>query len=249
MSVFTLLERLLSRLADALAPLFGASATAAAIVVFTVCVRLALHPLARAAARGERARARLAPRVAQLNARYRRDPQRLQRALSELYAKEGASPVAGCLPTLVQLPFFFVMYRLFSAGGGGGLHGHTLLGVPLGERWTQALGHGGVFGPHGLVFLGLFAAVAAVAAWTFRRARQAAAGPAAAPDAPAPLAPGAAGLARILPLLSFGTLLTAAVVPLAAGLYLVTTTTWTAVERAVLQRAPKTAPDAVKSTG
>ena len=41
-------------------------------------------------------------------------------------------------------------------------------------------------------------------------------------------------MARMLPLLSFGTLLTVAFVPLAAALYVVTSTTWTAVERAAL---------------
>jgi len=59
----------------------------------------------------------------------------------------------------------------------------------------------------------------------------------AARDAAAPGASGAAsGVARVLPLLSFGTLVTAAVVPLAAALYLATSTTWTAVERALLLR-------------
>ncbi|WUG91387.1 hypothetical protein OHU74_12930 [Streptomyces sp. NBC_00454] len=42
-------------------------------------------------------------------------------------------------------------------------------------------------------------------------------------------------LGGVLPLLSFGTLITAAVVPLAAGLYLVTTTAWSVAERAWLQ--------------
>ncbi len=42
-------------------------------------------------------------------------------------------------------------------------------------------------------------------------------------------------LGGVLPLLSFGTLITAAVVPLAAGLYLVTTTAWAVAERAWLQ--------------
>lgn len=65
----------------------------------------------------------------------------------------------------------------------------------------------------------------------------------AARDAAAPGASGvsgasgaASGVARVLPLLSFGTLVTAAVVPLAAALYLATSTTWTAVERALLLR-------------
>ncbi|MFD5622551.1 hypothetical protein [Streptomyces yangpuensis] len=42
-------------------------------------------------------------------------------------------------------------------------------------------------------------------------------------------------LGGVLPLLSFGTLITAAVVPLAAGLYLLTTTAWAVAERAWLE--------------
>ncbi|WP_078871660.1 YidC/Oxa1 family membrane protein insertase [Streptomyces caatingaensis] len=150
-----------------------------------------------------------------------------------MHREEGVSPVAGCLPTLVQLPVFSVMYHLFSAGSGGGLPGHTLFGAPLGGRWADALGDGGPFGAHGLVYAGLFAVVAAVATWTYRRARAAAAalGPAG-EERP----PGVAAVARIAPLLSFGTLVTVAVVPLAAGLYVVTTTLWSAVERAYLHR-------------
>ncbi|MBH1932861.1 YidC/Oxa1 family membrane protein insertase [Streptomyces sp. AV19] len=237
MSFFAPLGALLSSLADALDPVFGASATAAAIVVLTLCVRLALHPLARSAARGERARSALAPQLAELRRKHGKNPEKLQRATVELHKKAGVSPVAGCLPTLAQLPVFYVMYHLFSTGSGGDLLDHTLLGAPLGDRWADALGSGGPLGAHGLVYLGLFAIVAAVATWTYRRARKAAAA------APAPAAgdtqpPGMAAMARITPLLSFGTLITVAVVPLAAGLYVVTTTLWSAVERAYLHRAP-----------
>ncbi|MGW2329130.1 YidC/Oxa1 family membrane protein insertase [Streptomyces sp. NPDC001700] len=230
MSVFASLGTLLTTLADRLDPLFGASATAAAIVLFTLCVRAALHPLARAAARGEKARAALAPKLAELSRKHKNDPERLRRAMADLQTKEGASPLAGCLPTLIQLPVFFVMYHVFSTGSGAGdLLDHTLAGAPLDGRWGGALA-----GQQGLVYLGLFALIAAVATWTYLRARKAARD--AAPVAAVPAAPGAAGLARVLPLLSFGTLLTAAVVPLAAALYLATTTTWTAVERALLLR-------------
>ncbi|MEC4015165.1 hypothetical protein [Streptomyces sp. H27-D2] len=116
---------------------------------------------------------------------------------------------------------------------------HVLLSAPLGGRWTDALGDGGVFGAAGLVYVVLFALVAAVATWTYRRTRRAAAIAAAAPKpaaASAEAAPGMAGLSKVLPLLSFGTLITLAVVPLAAGLYIVTSTTWTACERAWLHR-------------
>ncbi|MFE7119066.1 YidC/Oxa1 family membrane protein insertase [Streptomyces sp. NPDC057654] len=245
MSVFTspfaALGALLSHCADMLEPLFGGSATAAAIIVFTCCVRLALHPLARSAARGERVRAELAPRIAELRRKHKNEPEKAQRAMGELYKEAGASPLAGCLPMLVQLPVFSVMYHLFSSGSGGtGLLGHKLLAAPLGGRWAGALGDGGVFGPRGLVYLGLFALVAAVATWTYTRARKTAA--AAAVLAPAGGAdgesaiPGMARIGRFLPLMAFGTLVSVAVVPLAAGLYLATSTTWTAAERALLQR-------------
>lgn len=214
MSVFTHLVVELGRLLE---PVLAESATAAAIVLFTVLVRLALHPLSRAAFRG-------------------------------------ATPVAGCLPVLLQLPVFFLMYRAFSSADE--LLAHRLFAAPLGARWTEALGEGGLFGAQGLVFLGLFAAIAGVAAWSAVRGRRAAASAAAAPPAAltgrgnAKAKSGAGAVAElsaeqqqvmrklggVLPLLSFGTLITAAVVPLAAGLYLLTTTAWSVAERAWLQR-------------
>ncbi|NGO72884.1 YidC/Oxa1 family membrane protein insertase, partial [Streptomyces boncukensis] len=169
MSVFT---SLVASLSDALTPLFGGAATAAAIVAFTMGVRLALHPLARAAARGERVRARLAPRAAELQRRHGRNPERLRREMRELYAREGASPAAGCLPGLLQLPVFFAMYHVFTTDDA--LLEHTLLGAPLGGRWAQALGEGGLLGAPGLVHLALLALTAAVATWTWRRGRRSA---------------------------------------------------------------------------
>ncbi|GHB41313.1 membrane protein [Streptomyces cirratus] len=233
MSVFTHLVAELGRLLE---PVLAESATAVAIVLFTVLVRLALHPLSRAAVRG-------------------------------------GTPMAGCLPALLQVPVFYVMYRGFSSAEVGGaaneLLGHRLFAAPLGGRWADALGEGGVFGAPGLVFLGLFAAIAAVAAWSSVRGRRAAlaasveaagagAGRAAVlaasgAGAGAGVKAGGAGrggagvltaeqeaamrkVSGVLPQLSFGTLVTAAVVPLAAGLYLLTTTAWSVAERAWLQR-------------
>ncbi|WP_249374980.1 membrane protein insertase YidC [Streptomyces sp. I05A-00742] len=243
MSFFAPLGALLTHVADAIEPVFGASATAATIVLLTLCVKLGLHPLARSAARGERAKAALAPQLAELRRKHAKNPERLHRATAELHEKAGVSPMAGCLPMLVQLPVFYLMYHLFSTGSGGDLLDHTLLGAPLGGRWTGALGDGGPFGPHGLVYLALFAVVAAVATWTFRRTRRLAAttpalaGGAGAPGAGAPGAEAMAVVARISPFLSFATLITVAVVPLAAALYVVTTTLWSAAERAYLQRS------------
>ncbi|MEV5969749.1 membrane protein insertase YidC [Streptomyces sp. NPDC051921] len=229
MSVFA---SLVEQLADLLQPLFATASTAAAIVLFTMGVRLAIHPLSRAAARGQKARTRLAPQLAELRKKHAKNPERLQKAVMELHAEEKVSPFAGCLPSLLQAPAFFLMFHLFSSGR---MAGHSLFAAPLGDHYADALSHGGVLGPAGLVYLALFAVVAAVATYNFVRAkRQQAAAPAADPGQPG--AALAAGMARYLPLLSFATLISVAVVPLAAALYIVTSTTWSAVERAFLYR-------------
>ncbi|QIP86327.1 YidC/Oxa1 family membrane protein insertase [Streptomyces sp. Tu 2975] len=233
MSVFA---TLVEQLAKLLEPLFAASATAAAIIVCTALVRLAVHPLSRAAARGQKARTRLAPQLAELRTKHGKNPERLQKATMELYAREKVSPLSGCLPSLLQLPAFFLMYHLFSnteiGGEPNGLLGHALFDAPLGGRWTDALADGGVFGGAGLVYGALFLIVAVVATFTYRRTkRQMAAAPMTGEQMP-----GMGAMTRIMPVLSFATLATVAVVPLAAALYVVTSTTWTAVERVFLYR-------------
>ncbi|MFE6283215.1 YidC/Oxa1 family membrane protein insertase [Streptomyces sp. NPDC057877] len=222
MSVFA---DLVEQLAELLQPVFHASAAAAAIVLFTALVRLLVHPLSRAAARGQKARVALQPKVAELRERYARNPERLQRAVLELHAREKVSPLAGCLPGLLQLPAFFLLYHLFSSPTIGGetntLLTHQLFDAPLGGRWLDALSGGG-----GLVYLGLFVVVIAVAVVNFRRT--------AVMTAAADGVPGAVG--KVMPYMSFFTLVTVAVVPLAAALYVVTSTAWSTVERVLLYR-------------
>ncbi|MEU7175567.1 membrane protein insertase YidC [Micromonospora tulbaghiae] len=218
-------------LADVLAPLTGGAATAAAIVLFTVGVRLLISPLTVAQVRGERRRTALAPEVRELQRRYADDPARLQSEVFALYRNAGASPVAGCLPALLQAPFFLVMYRLFATGDGAPeLPGERLAGVPLGWHLGD-----GLAGPVPLVFGVLLAALLALAWWSSRRMRRAAAATGTVAGTPTE-GPGAAVLGRLLPLLPYATVLVALVVPLAAVLYLVTTTAWTALEQVVLRR-------------
>ncbi|MGW6027806.1 YidC/Oxa1 family membrane protein insertase [Streptomyces sp. NPDC055099] len=235
---------LVGSLADLLEPLFHASATAAAIVLFTACVRLLVHPLSRASARGQKARAKLSPQIAALRKKHAKNPEKLQKAVLELHAAEKVSPLSGCLPSMFQLPAFFLLYHLFSSASIGGeanaLLQHKLFEAPLGGRWSDALADGGVFGAQGLVYLGLFAIVAAVATFNFRRtkAQMAASAESGAggADQQMPGMGAMTAMTKVMPFMSFMTLLTVAFVPLAAALYVVTSTTWSAVERAVLYR-------------
>ncbi|KOX01010.1 membrane protein [Streptomyces sp. NRRL B-1140] len=236
MSVFA---SLVEHLADLLQPLCGASAAAAAIVLFTALVRLLVHPLSRAAARGQKARAALQPKIAELRRKHGRNPERLQKAVLELHAEEKVSPLAGCLPGMLQIPAFFLLYHLFSSDTIGGeanaLLGHRLFAAPLGERWTDAL-DGGLLSGAGLVYAGLFVVVACVAAFSYGLSKRMMAANPVAPAGDGEQLPGLGAVSRVMPFMSFFTLVTVAVVPLAAALYVVTSTTWSAVERAVLYR-------------
>src|SRR5215472_8471256 len=93
-----------SVLAGILAPLSGLAA-AAAIVLFTMGVRLLLLPLSYRAMRGMDAQARVAPQVRALRKKHAGQPERLQREVTALYRAEGTSMFAGCLPLLAQWPF------------------------------------------------------------------------------------------------------------------------------------------------
>ncbi|GIH11959.1 membrane protein insertase YidC [Rugosimonospora africana] len=208
---------LIVHVAGALAPAGG---VATAIVLCTVALRALLLPLTLAAVRGERSRAVLAPKVRELQQRHGQDRARLGTELTELYRAEGVSPLAGCLPALVQAPFFMITYRMFSAariaGHANVLLTHQLFGVALSTRL--------IGGGHPLVFVPFVVVLVGLGILADRRARRvAAANATAVPN----------GIMRVLPYLSVASLL---VVPLAAALYLVTTMSWTAVENAVLRR-------------
>ncbi|NGO77245.1 YidC/Oxa1 family membrane protein insertase [Streptomyces sp. YC504] len=237
MSVFSGFADVVDQLADALHPLFQGASVAVAIILFTMAVRLAVHPLSRAAARGQKARTKLAPQLADLRKKHAKNPEKLQKAMLELHKQEGVSPLSGCLPSLLQLPAFFLMYHLFSNQEIGGeanpLLGHTLGAAPLGGRFHDALADGGLFGAAGLVYVALFVLVAAVATFNYRRTKQQMA---TAPATGAETPPGMGAMLKFMPLMSFLTLFTVAVVPLAAALYVVTSTTWSAAERYFLYR-------------
>jgi len=238
---------LVSALAGVLAPLPAGLAAAAAIVAFTIMVRLLVMPLGYYAFRGQRAQARLAPKIQELYKRHSGQPERLKREMSALYAGEGTGMLTGCLPALLQIPFFTVVYRLFLSGTIGGspnlLHHQHLLSASLGSHWLTGAGP---LSAQGLVFGAVFVLLILVAWLSTRAARRwALPAPAPQPGAPmrqpgAPAQQGAAGLLmRILP---FATVAFAALVPLAAGLYLLTTTAWAAAERAVFIRLARMPP-------
>ena len=200
--------------ADLGAALASFGMPALAIVLFTIVVRLALHPFYRAAVRGEKAKAELAPEIQKLQKKYGKDLMRFSEESQKVYKRNGVSMFAGMLPMLATVPFFMVVYQVVTTPNP--LLEGTLFGVSLGAHFTSGFAW---------VFFVLFGLLAVVAYLTVRWQQS---------RMTTTPAPGfMTGLVKVLP---FGTILVAAYLPLAAGLYLLTTTTWTIAERALLYR-------------
>lgn len=83
-----------------------------AIVVLTLIVRIVLFPLTYKGMLSMNKLKELAPKVKELQAKYKGDPQKLNMHMMELYKKNGANPMGGCLPILLQIPIFFAIYRV-----------------------------------------------------------------------------------------------------------------------------------------
>ncbi|GAA4670377.1 YidC/Oxa1 family membrane protein insertase [Frondihabitans cladoniiphilus] len=225
------LYHLVLQLGVLFSPWAGASASAAAIVALTLAVRLVLLPVAVSQVRAEVARRRLAPQVAAIRKRYAKDAPTATRKLQELYTAEHVSPLAGILPTLLQVPVLSGVYALFAhatiAGHANLLLTQTLAGAVLGANLFASLTPVVVAVAVPLVVLAALAVVVEIT----RRANLRWAGSAASTEAAA--VPGMGAVLRILP---FVTVVFAAFAPLAAALYLFTSAAWTVVERELLRR-------------
>ena len=81
-----------------------------AIILVTVLIKLAFYKLTEASGRSMAKMREIQPRMKALQDRYKDDRQALSQAMMELYKREKVNPAAGCLPILIQMPFFLAFY-------------------------------------------------------------------------------------------------------------------------------------------
>jgi YidC/Oxa1 family membrane protein insertase len=81
-----------------------------AIIFVTVLIKLAFYKLTQASGRSMAKMRTIQPRMKALQERYKDDRQQLSQAMMELYKREKVNPAAGCLPILIQMPFFLAFY-------------------------------------------------------------------------------------------------------------------------------------------
>jgi YidC/Oxa1 family membrane protein insertase len=91
-------------------------AIAWSIVVLTLIVRAALIPLYRKQLVSQRRMQLIQPELKEIQKRYKGDQMKSRLAQQELFKERGVSPLAGCLPLLLQLPLLFIMYSVIQNG-------------------------------------------------------------------------------------------------------------------------------------
>ncbi len=82
------------------------------IIIVTLLIKLLFYPLQQASGRSIAKMRAVGPRMKQIQETFKDDREKLGRAMMELYKKEKINPLAGCLPTIVQIPVFISFYRV-----------------------------------------------------------------------------------------------------------------------------------------
>jgi YidC/Oxa1 family membrane protein insertase len=87
-----------------------------AIVALTLLVRTIVIPLYRRQLTSQRRMQLLQPEIKEIQKRYKGDAVKSRVAQQELMKERGISPLAGCLPLLLQMPLLFIMYSVIQNG-------------------------------------------------------------------------------------------------------------------------------------
>jgi YidC/Oxa1 family membrane protein insertase len=83
------------------------------IIVLSLLVKVVFHPLTAASMKSMAAMQRIQPEVKKLQAKYKKDPQKMNQEVMELYKKHKVNPIGGCLPMIIQMPVLIALYQVF----------------------------------------------------------------------------------------------------------------------------------------
>ncbi len=85
-----------------------------AILLLTVCVRVAFFPIANKQYESMTKMKKVQPLMEELRRRFKDDPAKQQQEIMALYQREKVNPLAGCLPILLQIPVFYSLYKVLN---------------------------------------------------------------------------------------------------------------------------------------
>ncbi|MDR2965630.1 MAG: membrane protein insertase YidC [Treponema sp.] len=85
-----------------------------AIILLTLMIKIVFFPLTKKSSEATSRMQELAPKIKEIQEKYKGNPQKLNAEMATFYQKEGYNPISGCLPMLLQIPIFIAMYNLFN---------------------------------------------------------------------------------------------------------------------------------------
>lgn len=83
------------------------------VILFTLLVKILLLPFNIMQTKSTAKMQKVQPKLQELQKRYKNDPKKLQEEQMRIYKEEGANPLSGCLPLLIQLPILIGIYQIF----------------------------------------------------------------------------------------------------------------------------------------
>jgi len=86
-----------------------------AIIIVTILIKGVFWPITQKGMKSMKNMQKLQPKVAKLKEKYKDDPTKMNQEMMALYKTYKVNPVGGCLPMVIQIPFFFALYRVLMA--------------------------------------------------------------------------------------------------------------------------------------
>ncbi len=102
------------------------------IILLTIALRIMLYPLNAWSIKSTLRMQQVAPKVAAIQEKHKKDPKRAQMEVMNLYREQGVNPLTGCFPLLIQLPFLIGMFDLLKSM-------FDLRGAPFIPGWIDNL--------------------------------------------------------------------------------------------------------------
>lgn len=84
------------------------------IIIFTIIIKFALHPLNKQSLKSMKKMQMLQPKITELKQKYKDDTQKQQQETMKLYSTYGINPMGGCLPMALQMPILIALWSLLN---------------------------------------------------------------------------------------------------------------------------------------
>ncbi|HWF42671.1 MAG TPA: membrane protein insertase YidC [Acidothermaceae bacterium] len=139
--LYVVVTKVILAIHSVLTPLFGKTSGVSwglSLFFLTVLVRILLFPIFVKQIKTQRAMSELAPKVKELQTKYKKDRERMNQEVMALYKEHNANPLMGCLPLLLQMPVFYALFHVLRyIAEHGGQAGATSKGVAACTAYLQ----------------------------------------------------------------------------------------------------------------